>query len=170
MKAISIALVLAAGLLYGCNPPATHSTPSTTEPGNASVSSTSGNMMNLTDAQWEQRLTPEQYYILREQGTEPAFNNALFDNHATGTYVCAADGNVLFHSTEKYDSHTGWPSFWQPATKSSVILRPDADGSRTEVICAVCGGHLGHIFDDGPPPTGKRYCMNSAAMKFVPEK
>jgi peptide-methionine (R)-S-oxide reductase len=119
-----------------------------------------------TDAQWRQRLTADQYYILRQEGTEPPFRNALHDNKAAGVYRCAGDGSLLFKSSKKYDSGTGWPSFWQPATPASVTLHTDADGSRTEVECATCGGHLGHIFDDGPPPTGKRYCMNSGAMTF----
>ncbi len=124
---------------------------------------------SFTDAQWKQRLTPGQYYILRQEGTEPPFRNAYHDNKITGDYHCAADDTLLFHSTEKYDSHTGWPSFWQPATAKSVKDVPDADGSRVEVECATCHGHLGHVFTDGPQPTGLRYCMNSGAMKFVPK-
>ena len=120
----------------------------------------------VTDAQWRERLTPNQYYILRQDGTEPPFRNAYHDNKATGVYRCAADGSLLFRSSEKYDSGTGWPSFWRPATDGSVTLHTDADGSRVEVACATCGGHLGHVFDDGPAPTGQRYCMNSGAMTF----
>jgi len=123
-----------------------------------------------TDDQWRKVLTPDQYYILRENGTEPAFNNAYWDNHTKGTYVCAADGNPLYSSDTKFESGTGWPSFWKPLSETSVDLVPDADGSRTEVVCHKCGGHLGHVFDDGPAPTGQRYCMDSAAMKFVPSK
>ena len=170
MKTTRIALLVCAGLLWGCNPGPSRSEAGSAAPGAAIAGVDASERINLTDAQWKQRLTPEQYLILRQQGTEPPFDNALFDNHAPGTYVCAADGHLLFNSTEKYDSHTGWPSFWQPATDSSVVAHPDADGMRIEVVCAVCGGHLGHIFDDGPPPTGKRYCMNSAAMKFIPSK
>ena len=125
-----------------------------------------------TDEEWRQSLTPEQYHILREKGTERAFTGALWDNHAKGTYVCAADGQPLFASDTKFESGTGWPSFWAPISKDAV--RTETDWSwgmkRTEVVCSRCGGHLGHVFDDGPKPTGLRYCMNSAAMKFVPAK
>lgn len=125
-----------------------------------------------TDAQWRKLLTPLQYSILRQSWTEPAFHNAYWNNHAAGTYVCAGCDNLLYRSSTKFDSGTGWPSFWAPATKSSVVT--DEDDSfgmqRTEVRCARCRGHVGHLFHDGPPPTGLRYCMNSGAMLFVPAK
>lgn len=123
-----------------------------------------------TDAEWKQTLTPEQYRILRKKGTERAFTGASWDNHAAGTYVCAADGNPLFDSETKFDSGTGWPSFFRPLGKESVETESDDTFfmKRTEVLCARCGGHLGHVFTDGPPPTGLRYCMNSGAMTFVP--
>ena len=124
----------------------------------------------LSQAQWKSRLTPEQFYILREKGTEPAFQNAYWDNHRPGTYVCAGCGNVLFDSNTKFESGTGWPSFYQPLRPGAVKLVQDADGERTEVECARCGSHLGHVFDDGPQPTGKRFCMDSAAMHFEPGK
>ena len=139
--------------------PSAGPTPATTRPSNE-------NARAVTDAQWRQRLTADQYYILRTEGTEPPFRNAYHDNKATGVYRCAADGSLLFRSSEKYDSGTGWPSFWRPVTDGSVTLHTDADGSRVEVECATCGGHLGHVFDDGPAPTGQRYCMNSGAMTF----
>ena len=122
-----------------------------------------------SDAEWRRLLAPEQYYILRQAGTERPFTSPLLKEHRAGTFVCAADGNPLFASRTKFESGTGWPSFWQPL-KGAVGT--SADGSfgmsRTEVHCARCGGHLGHVFEDGPPPTGKRYCMNGAALRFVP--
>ena len=122
-----------------------------------------------TDAEWKKLLTPEQYRVLRTEGTEIAFTGKYWNNHARGTYVCAACDLPLFTSDTKFDSGTGWPSFWQPIAKSHVREKyDDSYGGRTEIECARCGGHLGHVFDDGPPPTGLRYCMNSAALKFIP--
>jgi len=125
-----------------------------------------------SDAEWQKELTPEQYQILRQAGTERAFTGATWNNHEKGTYVCAADGNPLFSSDTKFDSGTGWPSFWAPISKEAVEVRQDRSlfMVRDEVVCSRCGGHLGHVFDDGPPPTHLRYCMNSGAMKFVPAK
>jgi peptide-methionine (R)-S-oxide reductase len=124
-----------------------------------------------TEAEWRKQLTPNQYYILRRKGTEPPFRNAYHNNHLKGTYSCAACGLTLFTSATKFDSGTGWPSFWQPVKKLVVSEHADADGSgRVEVMCARCGGHLGHVFDDGPAPTGLRYCMNSGALKFTADK
>ena len=122
-----------------------------------------------TKEEWRKTLTPEQYHILREKGTERAFSGTYDKHHEHGVYRCAACALDLYRSEEKYDSGTGWPSFTAPITGENVLTRPDNSffSQRTEVLCPRCGGHLGHVFDDGPKPTGKRYCMNSAALQFV---
>lgn len=121
-----------------------------------------------SNAEWQHCLTPKQYEILRMKGTERPFQNEYADNKREGTYVCAACGLPLYSSLDKYDSGTGWPSFTKPVAKENVSYKEDRKlaSTRTEVLCARCGGHLGHVFDDGPAPTGKRFCMNSAALKF----
>jgi peptide-methionine (R)-S-oxide reductase len=121
-----------------------------------------------TDTEWKKVLTPEQYYILRQDGTERAFSNNLYKEHRTGNFYCAADHNLLFTSETKFDSGTGWPSFYAPATDNSVKVDADTSHgmSRDEIVCAKCGGHLGHVFNDGPEPTGQRYCMDGDALKF----
>ena len=121
-----------------------------------------------TDAEWKKLLSPARYHILREAGTEPPFSGQ-YEASGKGIYDCAACANPLFSADTEFDSGTGWPSFWQPLRKTSVLTQSDHSllMDRTEVLCARCGSHLGHVFDDGPKPTGLRYCMNSLAMKFV---
>jgi peptide-methionine (R)-S-oxide reductase len=123
-----------------------------------------------SEAEWQRELTPEQYRVLRQQGTEPAFTGAYWNTHTPGVYLCAACGQELYDAGAKYESGTGWPSFWQPVAEGRVEVRRDTSHGmvREEVVCARCGSHLGHRFPDGPQPTGQRYCMNSAALKLQP--
>ena len=121
-----------------------------------------------TDAEWRAELTPEQYRVLRQKGTERAFSGDLWDDHRPGTYRCAGCGTELFKSDAKFESGTGWPSFFQPADPTAVATDSDISYgmTRTEALCASCGGHLGHVFDDGPGPNGQRYCINGCALTF----
>ena len=120
------------------------------------------------DGEWRRLLKPAAYDVLRQEGTEPPYTSPLNNEHRRGVFVCAADGNPLYDSRTKFDSGTGWPSFYQPISKAAVETRKDGSlfMTRTEVHCARCGGHLGHVFDDGPKPTGLRYCMNGVALAF----
>jgi len=122
-----------------------------------------------SDAEWRERLSPAQYQVLRQEGTERPYTSPLNDEHRPGTFACAGCGRALFDAATKFDSHTGWPSFWQPLAGAVGETRDTSFGMvRTAVHCADCGGHLGHVFEDGPPPTGLRYCMNGVAMTFEP--
>jgi peptide-methionine (R)-S-oxide reductase len=128
--------------------------------------------IKLSDEEWKKKLTPQQYHVLREQGTDVPYTGELLHVKGKGVFVCAGCGLELFRTEQKFESGTGWPSFWAPYAKSHVLEVEDNSlgMERVEVECARCGGHLGHVFDDGPAPTGLRYCMNSSAMQFVPAR
>jgi methionine-R-sulfoxide reductase len=145
---------------------------SISKPNNPYYSNTDTTKLNLTGSEWKKILPNDLYEVSRHAATERPFTGKYWNADIKGTYYCAACGRKLFRSEAKFASTCGWPSFFEQEDKNSTVLRPDTSLGmvRTEVLCGRCGGHLGHIFDDGPPPTGKRYCMNSIAMDFVPDK
>jgi len=165
-----IGLLGAATLLAGCN--ASHTVEvAVSAATNSTVVATEQPMSNKvtkTDEEWKKELTPEQYAVLRQKGTERAFTGDYWNTKDKGTYRCAGCGEVLFQSDTKYDSGCGWPSFYAPNATNVITEVPDNSHfmQRTEVLCSKCGGHLGHVFDDGPKPTGLRYCINSLSLKF----
>ena len=165
MRVLSATILLAAACAVA--QPSNSVPPSTTrhlKPATHSMT----NKLTKTDAEWQKELTPEQYRVLREKDTERAFTGKFWNTHEDGTYKCAGCGLELFKSEAKFDSGCGWPSFSAPATTNAVATHDDTSFGmhRIEVLCPRCGGHLGHVFDDGPAPTGQRYCINSASLKF----
>lgn len=130
-----------------------------------------GEKIEKSEQEWRERLTPEQYRVVREAGTEAPFTGRYYRHHETGIYHCVACGAPLFRSEQKYDSGSGWPSFWAPVAPDAVSLRTDSSHgmTRVEVRCARCDSHLGHVFEDGPPPSGERFCINSVSLDFEPE-
>jgi peptide-methionine (R)-S-oxide reductase len=174
MNGRTIVITLALAFCVAGMPPAGEARPAKTAPAKAEPAKAKGGVEKVTrtDEEWRKLLTPEQYRVLRHEGTETAFTGKYWNNHAEGIYLCAACGLELFSSDTKFDSGTGWPSYWAPIAKDHVheVVDRTLGMERVEVECARCGGHLGHVFDDGPRPTGLRYCMNSASLTFKAKK
>jgi len=160
---LGLGLIWALGTQVHSTPPAGEAVPPSTQP------TTKIEKVVKTDAEWRKILTPDQYYILRQQGTERPFRNEFWNHHEPGTYACAGCGLELFTSDTKFDSGTGWPSYYS-TVPGHVHTSKDSDGRRDALSCERCDGHLGHVFDDGPKPTGLRYCIDSGALKFVTKK
>jgi peptide-methionine (R)-S-oxide reductase len=173
--ALTLCVLGGTALLTGCGS-STVANATDAAPTNAAAVTTTNQSMNgkitKTDAEWKKELTPEQYRVLREKGTERAFSGEYWNTKAKGVYRCAGCGAELFVSDTKFDSGCGWPSFYQAKSTNAVAEAKDNSllMQRTEVLCSKCGGHLGHVFDDGPNPTGLRYCINSASLKFEGKK
>ena len=169
MNGRTLVITLALVLCVAGMPPAGEAGPAKTEP---AAPKRGVERITKTDAEWRKLLTPEQYQVLRKEGTERAFTGKLWDEHGAGLYLCAACRLELFRSDTKFDSGTGWPSYWAPIARDHVheVVDRTLGMQRIEVECARCGGHLGHLFDDGPKPTGLRYCINSASLEFKAKK
>lgn len=168
---LSLALLAAAFISGGCGSSVVKDTePVAVAANSPSPSQTMSNKVVKTEEEWKKTLTPEQYRVLRQKGTERAFTGAYWNTKEKGVYLCAGCGEMLFQSDTKYDSGCGWPSFYVPAATNAISEAEDRTLGmvRTEVMCSKCGGHLGHVFEDGPQPTGLRYCINSVSIKFEP--